>query len=456
MPIARLASFPAFRRGLLRSLPALPGASALRDVTALGSGTLLAQAILFFAAPVFLRLYQPGDFGLYSFTYASISLIATLATWKIERLIVVVPARRTAVRLLTALIAIAAGAAILLLVLISLAWLIADDLPASAPEKLALMWPAPLSMFILVATTGLRFYSIRLRRFKAVAVAQASRALVFTAGTIATALLWSGSAQYGALVMISWQVAADTCAFLAQLGANRGTARLIIVRPRLRSSLAVLLIHRKTVGVLALTQIISSVNEQIPISTVALAFGVVPAGWYSLANQFVFAPCTIIASAVSDVVNQRLSRLHAARQPFSHLVLRMTVGLAIAGIVPFAMVAVFAPTLLPILVGPHWLGASQSVSVLTVASYLYFIEAPAGNVALIVGARRYIVLWHMLRMGRVVGLAAAALFGWVPYAVWLILSVAGDALLYILDVIVEFILARAAESKWRQGGTRDA
>lgn len=451
MSVTRSASIPAVQRGLLSPLLALAGSSALRDVTALGSGALLSQVILFFAAPVFLRFYQPGDFGLYSFTYASISLMATLGTWKIERLIVVVPARATAVRLLAALIAIAAGAAALFAILIFFAWTIADELPAGTSDKLALMWAAPISMFILLSTTGLRFYSVRVRRFKSIALAQASRAMVFATGIIATAVFARGSVQHGAMIMISWQVVADGCALLIQLRANRETVRLLVLRPRIRMSLAVLRSHRSTLGVLAVSQIISSVNQQIPISTVMLAFGAVPAGWYSLATQFVYAPCSIITSAVSDVVNQRLSRLHAERKPFSHLVLRISVSLAMFGVLPFATIAVLAPTLLPVLLGPRWAGAAQSVSVLAIASYLFFIEAPAGNVALIVQARRYIVLWHIARMASLVGLAAAALFGLIPYSVWLALTVVSDGLLYLFDVIAEVAFACSAETKWRQG-----
>jgi O-antigen/teichoic acid export membrane protein len=447
---------PVFRRRLLGSALTLAGSSALRDVTALGSGTLLAQAILFLAAPVFLRLYQPSDLGLYSFTYASISLIATLGTWKIERLIVVVPARATAVRLLVALITIAAAAALLFLLLISVAEAIADDLPTSVRDRLALMWPAPLSMFILLATTGMRFYSVRVGRFRTIAIAQVARATVFAGGIVGTALLWHGTVQHGALIMISWQVVADACALVVQLQANRETVGLLVSRPRIRRSLSVLKTHRATLGVLALSQIISSVNQQIPITTVMLAFGAVPAGWYSLATQFVYAPCSIVISAVSDVVNQRLSRLHAERKPFSHHVLRTTLGMALAGIVPFALIAFLAPTLLPLVLGPHWVGASQSVSVLAVASYLFLIEAPAGNVALIVRARRYMVLWHTARMMTLVGLAAAALLSLISYEVWLILMVVSDGFLYLLDVIAELAFARAAESKWVQGGTRDA
>jgi hypothetical protein len=113
--IVRLALF-ASRCGLSDGILQLVGTSALHDATTLGTGALLSQAILFFAAPVFLRLYEPADFGLYSFAYRMIAMAATIGTWKIERLIVVVPARATAVRLLTALVSIAAVAAPLFLV----------------------------------------------------------------------------------------------------------------------------------------------------------------------------------------------------------------------------------------------------------------------------------------------------------------------------------------------------
>jgi O-antigen/teichoic acid export membrane protein len=423
----------------------LAGSSALRDAGTLGSGALIAQAIIFFAAPVFLRLYKPADFGLYSFAYGAIGLTATLGTWRIERLIVVAPARATAVRLLVVLLSIAAAVAVLLLVLTSLPT-IDSVLPSGVRDGLALVWFAPLWMFILAASTGFRSYSIRVRKFKTVAMATISRAVVFVTGTVATGLYWTGLGGRGALIMISWAIAADTCALLVQIGANRRVAKLISLRPRLRSSLAALMRHRRTVGAVALSHIIGSINQQIPILTVTFAFGTVYAGWYSLAAQFVSAPSTIVASAVSDVANQRFARLHAGRRPFSHLVLRATLGMAAVGAVPFATIILLGPILLPILLGSGWLGASQSVSVLGVAAYLWFIVGPAATVALIVEARRYIMLWHALRMVSIAGLGAVALFGLIPYQMWLVLVVAGDAILYLLDAITGCVFARTAEA----------
>jgi O-antigen/teichoic acid export membrane protein len=188
-------------------------------------------------------------------------------------------------------------------------------------------------MLILVVSTGFRDLSIRAQRFRAAAAAQISRSALFVAGTIGTGLAWHGSLGNGALLMLSWQIAADGCALLVQLGANRREAGLILSRPRLRQSLTVLR-HRKAVGALALSHVITSIIQQLPISMITFADGAAFAGWYSLAAQFVGAPCSIVAVAATDVANQRLSRCHAEQRRFSHLVLRTTLGMAAVGPCP--------------------------------------------------------------------------------------------------------------------------
>jgi len=206
--------------------------------------------------------------------------------------------------------------------------------------------------------------------------------------------------------------------------------------------------HRKAVGALALSQIINSINNQLPISTITFAFGATSAGWFSLAAQFVGAPTSIVTAAVSDVANQRMARCYAEQRRFSHHVLRTTLGMAAVGAVPFAAIIFLAPALLAIVLGPHWVGAAGSVSILAVSSYLWFVVMPAGTVPLIVDARRYIVLYHFLRLAGYVGLGTAALYGLITYNMWLALYVAGNALLYLLEAVASYLFARQAEAGW--------
>jgi O-antigen/teichoic acid export membrane protein len=424
--------------------------SAIRDAGALGIGALVSQTVFFLAAPVFLRFYHPSAFGQYSFYYSLLSLLAILGTWKIERLIIVVHRRLAAVRLLAALILIATGAAVFFLVIISLAQTAAVHSLPDWVKMLPLVWAAPAWLFILMITMGTRFYSIRVGKFRAVAAGQILRAVLFVAGTIATAIVWKTPDENGALIMLSWMLIADACALIVQIRANSQTMALIASRPRFRKSLAVLRKYGKTIGTLAVSQTLCAVNQQLPISTVALAFGATPAGWYSLAAAFVAAPVSVIAFAVSDVVNQRFSRLFAARKPFSSLALKITAGMAAIGIVPFMAIGILAPRALPAVLGPQWLGAAPSIVYLAVSIFLGFVAAPITCVALIVDARRYMLLRYAFQTAFLAGLGAAAIFGLVSYMTWLALVVALGSLLYIVEILAGFFFARSAESAWRK------
>lgn len=417
-----------------------------RDASKLGGGALVSQIIYFAGVPLILFLYDPADFGLYSFIYTSLLLIGTLGTWKIERLIVVVPSRTNSIRLLSSLIYLAAATSALLLLLLLILSVLAAGGMTELPTHWMLMWAAPPTTFIMLTSLGWRSYALRQGRFGTISVAQVARATVFIAGTATTPLVWHGSGHGGALVMVSWQLAGDASALLIQLLANPGRDIALAFRPRIRKVFSTLLFYRKTLGALAVAQIIGSINQQLPITIVMFAFGATSAGLYSLASNLVYMPCKIISSAVGDVYNQRLARLHADGEPVFNLTARATIWMAVIGSVPFALIALLAADFLALVSGPDWQGAAYSIAILALGSYMFFISIPASNMALIVHARRYIVCWHVLRMATLGAFGGIAALGLISYEGWLILFVAGEMFVYAIEVLFGMHFARNADS----------
>jgi O-antigen/teichoic acid export membrane protein len=317
----------------------------------------------------------------------------------------------------------------------------------NAANGIVLIWLAPLSVFGLVASTGMRFYALRIGKLTVISTAQISRTAVFATGTVVTGLFWQIPDFDGALVMLAWQIAADTCAFLVQVLALPQIARLILLRPRFRWSLAVLRTYRKTLGVLTLSELIMAVNQQVQIFSVIMIFGAAAGGWFSLAKSLVFVPCSVITAAVSDVTNQRLSRYHAERKPFSRLVTQATLGLAAFGIVPFGLLIILAPAILPRLMGSQWAGATQSVMILAICSYFNFVSAPGSTVTILVQARRYILLWNSSRLTIVSLLSAAAGSGLISYLTWLALLTAAESVAYIASAAAGTHFARKVEMR---------
>jgi O-antigen/teichoic acid export membrane protein len=416
----------------------------LRDVAALGSGTLLSQATMCLATPVLLRLYSPADLGVYALLYSYSALLSTLCTWKIERLIVVVPSRQASLHLLTALVAIAVVVTFALLLFVTVV-ITLNVLPFEG----ALLWSIPFSVFVLAVSAGQRSTLIRERAYRVAAMAQIARSVVFLGGAIATALWWHGSILMGALPMLLWQITGDLAGLLLQSWANGSVIRLKLKRPRLRRALLTVRNQGSFLGALGASQVICSINQQIPISAVAFAFGRAQAGLYTLAIGLVAVPCSVVATAVADVVNQRLARCYAERRPFSHLLARTMGTMALVGIGPFLGIALLSPVVLPVLMGPRWVNAGPAVTILSVASYLFFVEASAGHVAVIVRAQRYILVWQALRFGSLSFSAAFAALKVVSFTGFLIVLVAGDCCLYLLEMIMVYRFVRRAEAAWR-------
>ncbi|MBV9251380.1 MAG: oligosaccharide flippase family protein, partial [Acetobacteraceae bacterium] len=301
---------------------------------------MLSQSLLFLATPIFVRFYSPADFGLYTFSYSLIALTASVGTWKVERFIVIAPTRRAAIGLLTAMIWLGAIMAVFALAVSPIIIFVARHFFGGAVSGITLVWLAPFSIFIFVAASGMRFYSMRLARFSVISAAQISRAAVFAAGTVATGLLWRLPYVGGAMVILAWQAVGDAGALLVQAWASPTIVRLVLLRPRLRRSFTVLKTYRKTLGVLTVAELISALNQQLQVSTVIFFFGATAGGWFSLARALVYVPCSVIAVAVMDVTNQRLSRYYAESKPFASVVLQSTLWMAALGIVPFSALVV--------------------------------------------------------------------------------------------------------------------
>jgi O-antigen/teichoic acid export membrane protein len=431
------------------SLLRLIGSSAFRDVTALGFGTVLSQGILIIGAPVFLRLYQPADFGLYSLAYGWIMLIALLTTWKIDRLIVVVPDRFTALRLLASLAVLAAGAAVVVLAVAAVAGPVIGRFTTEVPSGVRLLWLAPFSGLAFSIMTGFRSYSIRLQKFRLVSTAQIMRAGIFVAGSVLTALVWDWKAGSGALVILSWQIIADTAALSLHIAGNRPAVRVMVNRLGVRRSIGVLPVHVKTLGVLATSELLGALNQQIAVSVAMIAFGATAAGWYSFAMLAVGTPSSIVASAVSDVFNQRVASLHAKRRPFASVVLTSTLVMALAGILPFTLIALLAQPALALVMGAKWVGAHVSITILAVSNFFCFVSAVPGNIPLIVGARRFLLLWQASRLACMAALAAAAVLGPIGYVAWLAVKVAIDSAFYVVEIAAGPVFAHATEAEWR-------
>jgi O-antigen/teichoic acid export membrane protein len=426
-------------------VPQMTQSALLRDFRRLGSGALLSQLILVAGTPLVLRHYGPADFGLYTFAYGLVMLTG-LAACGIDTLIVSTPRVVTAIRLLTSLFWIAPAGAVILAGGLCLCGVVVMVAVPHISGHMSLLWWVPAGFLILVVSLGLRAYCVRAGRFGTLAIAQSSRSLVFIAGSAVMPILCDGVSSHGALILFAWQITGDLCALLIQLSGCIRVARIALMRPHLRQCLLVLGRQWRMLGALSASEILMHTSKQMTIWTATFAYGAAYAGYYSLASAVVYAPATVVAFPLGDILYQRLSRLHVESKLLAPLLLRTTLLTGVIVALPLAAVLVTGPTLLPLLFGPKWVDAQPSIAILAIAAYLSSVNTPASSMILVARAHKFIVLRQLLQVAVIASCTLVAAFGLVSYVDWLALVTAGRSLIYVLEFSVSYALARTIDA----------
>lgn len=412
----------------------------LRDTGVLASGVFVAQVIVLVISPLLTRLFSPEHFGVFSLVVAVASMVTIFATLRLETLIPAVRAAPDAMRLMQAALGLTMSTGAAAFVLVSAFRAETARLLSIPADAAGALFVAPFLIIAFGLFACLRAWCIRTGRFKVVSRGQVARAI--TAAVVWLGLGFGGVLKAPGLALAAGQAVADF-AFSGMLSlALRRHERRMLLTPRLSAIRRALADNARMVWTLVSSQALATIYGRLPIIVIATVFGPVQAGFYALAERMVGAPVTLVANAIGDVYRQRAAAAHRRGEPFDGLmrnVLLLTLSLSV---VPFIAAIAIVPQYMGPLFGPEWTGAGFTMAILLVGALVSFNSVPVDKAALIVGASRYILVWHAVRFAIEVGAALCAVARLLSYESYLIAVVTGRAGLYLLDVFVELHFAR--------------
>lgn len=413
----------------------------LRDASMLVYGVLVAQVIGLAVSPLLTRLFSPADFGVFSIVTSLAAIVSVFATLRLET---IVPAVRTsceALRLVQVMVGSALACSVSVVVLLLFfASDIARLLQLPEAGKIAL-WGLPALVLAFAMFSGVRAWCIRTAQFAVVSRGQVMRALAATTAWLVGGIAALASAP--GLMLTLGQVVADyVFAGLLWRRLRQRELRLLLT-PRWHRIRGVLASNGPMVKTLVSSQMLAAVYSRLPALLIGVAFGPVQAGYYAMAERLVAAPAVLAANSIGDVYRQRASAAYRAGQPFDQLMRRVLALIMPLGAIAFtvAILASLKPGLVGAILGQQWEGAGMTFAILLVGAFFAFISTPVDKAAIIVGADRYILLWHVLRLVAEVVATALALTGLIGYQPYLCLLVAARSSLYLWDLIVEHRLA---------------
>jgi O-antigen/teichoic acid export membrane protein len=350
----------------------------VRNVAAVATGTAASQVILMAFSPIITRLYGPAAYGIQGVFLSIASIMATIAAMSYPIAIVLPKSDADAAVLcrLSILISIAMS----LLVTVILFFRGPEILTLlNAGEILSFMYLIPLAMLISVFGAVMSQWLIRKKYFTL-------SAKVTVCQTLATSIFKAGLGfvyPTAAVLVVTSTLTGLLSPILMLLGKCRSTdcAKGLYIEIKdfgAGPSTWALASRYRDFPLLRTPQVlINVVAQSMPILLLASYFGSTAAGYYSIAFSVLGVPVALIGGSVMQVFYPRFNEAVAIKQDVVSLLTKATFGMAVLGIVPFAIVVIFGPFLFEFAFGVEWRTAGEYAQWLAVGLFFSFINRPA-------------------------------------------------------------------------------
>lgn len=199
--------------------------------------------------------------------------------------------------------------------------------------------------------------------------------------------------------------------------------------------------------------LVNSISGQLLPVMMILLFGPAAAGLVAMALRVSVTPINVVGQAVASAAAGEVGAALRSGNP-GHARKIVKSGMReqfLIGLVPAALVAIFAQFVVGPVLGDEWLAVGPAISLLMIGGLFQFVASPFSQVLNITGNNRGLLYWDIARMACfTAGLAMPAALGWS----WLAAVACYSALqvpLYI--VMITLILGSV---RHRQGPASDA
>jgi O-antigen/teichoic acid export membrane protein len=351
-------------------LPGLIRSEFFKNVFTLISGTTLAQIISLAIYPILSRLYTPDDFGVFALYMSILTITNIMATAKYELAILMPKEDRDGMNLV--------GLSGIITVFVSLVLLVPVVLlnkrlsNALGNESIAFwLYLIPLSTFLNGLYQSLNYWSIRNKRYKNITAAYLSQSL-----SNSTIKLGAGALVQGPVGLITGAVTGQLAGLLAFFLSfiRKDRSKLDWVSKSRMKSLAGEYYRFPKYNMLH--GINNSFSGNLPIFVLTAWFSTAIAGLYSFGFTMIFRPMNLITTALSQVFSQRVISKANDGLPILDDVRRLFIKMVQFSILPFGIVAVFAPAIFRVVFGPEWETAGEYTRILIPWLFMVFLSAP--------------------------------------------------------------------------------
>lgn len=363
----------------------LQGHTLIKHILTLLSGTVLAQVVTMLAAVVTARLFTPEAFGQFA-VYGSITAIAiTIASLRFDMAIMLPKdddAARTLARLATRSNIVVAVAVSLL------AFLLRDVvIDVWGSEELAnWLMIGSVSVFLVAQLTVLQYWYNRKSRYDVIATNRVHQAIGSAGGQLGFGL--AGITTMAGL--LGGTLVGQVFAFFNLQRKARDLREPVAEDTPSMMELA------KRYKRMPLLNLPNALIDSLRLNGITMLIGAAAlgaVGQFNLAWRVLHIPIGLIAGSVSQVFFQHLARTERGRMTS---LVKGTIGrLALAALVPFAVLYGIAPWLFIVIFGEQWDAAGDFARAITPWLYFQVITSPISTIFVVTETQHWMLIFSV-------------------------------------------------------------
>ncbi len=417
----------------------------VKNVLTLSSGTVVAQAISFLSAPIITRLFLPESFGFLATIMAVSGIISVISCLSYERAIVLPNKNFDSAAIIALCLIILCGVTVFTTAgIVVSGGLLNSEIIFNKLGGWQLL--IPLFVFGNCFFNIFNQWFIRIKAFKYLAQITIIRSIIVSmskilvgifAGAITGGLIGSTLAGvFVGVLFISW--------------------RSITIKPSITALMQS--VNRQAITVQAIkfkkfplysswNSLLNTFSQEVIVLLFAYFYSPVVVGLYHLAKRMLQQPIFFIAKSVNDVYLQKASQQIANNQDILAGLKKTTLVLALLGVIPFTLIAIFGQPIFRLIFGENWSEAGRYAQVLSPWLFFLFINKPANVLFVVLQKLQFLLGYNIfLTIARIAAIIVGFIF-WDSALASLALFSAVGILFNIIFISKAFVLALESRNK---------
>jgi O-antigen/teichoic acid export membrane protein len=341
----------------------------LKNVIKLVSGSMLAQLIGVLLIPIITRLYSPDDFGVFQIFTSISSVIIIISCLSYDRAIMLPKNNDDSLNIVVlCLVLVFVTSLITAIIVIVFSEFIVKLL--NSPDLIDYLFLLPISVFVGGSYSIMNYWMSKNTRFGTIAKARVSNAVLgkfMQIGITSTSI-----SPFGLIFGYIGGLFVGTSVMLKN--SRDSITKKHVISLKTIKNLAVR--YKKFPQFTSWSALTNTFSLQIPSFMLAVFYSTSVVGHYSLANQAVNLPMTLVGGAIAQVFFQKISDEKNKSGDVKGIVTEVYKKLISIGIFPTIVLIILGDILFNFVFGSEWIISGTYARILSPWLFLVFIASP--------------------------------------------------------------------------------